>query len=461
MTAVFVKILNLSIPASFMILMVIILRFVFAKAPKWIRYILWGTVALRLLIPFSFESSISVIPNAQKIDSTSTSSTSYIAPDSLSLQASQSAPKSPDVMTVLSYVWIAVAILMILYMVISYVRVHLLVREKVKLRDNIYICDHIESPFVLGIIKPKIFLNSAMSESDARYIIEHEQTHIKHHDNIFKPLGFLLLCVYWFNPLCYVAYALFVKDIELFCDESVIKTLSAQGKKEYSTVLLECGLTTHKMSKCPLAFSESNLKQRIKSILKYKKPPLVMVVTSVALCSAVLALFMTNPISSEAKAVQEVVPTQSATQASTEVPTQSPTEEATKAPTEPPTEKPTQPVEISDNYSEAEIDYTEEYTDYSYNNSHYDNGYNNNSEYTDSYAIEHAEESLNQLLEDQNLKHIEEWTETNRSNDSGISSQSYSDAYSNPGEIAWDVSQNPNSLKNPNTLGGALYSEWG
>ncbi len=345
---------------------------------------------------------------------------------------------------------------MILYMVISYVRVHLLVCEKVKLRDNIYICDHIESPFVLGIVKPKIFLNSAMSESDARYIIEHEQTHIKHHDNIFKPLGFLLLCVYWFNPLCYVAYALFVKDIELFCDESVIKTLSAQGKKEYSTVLLECGLATRTMSKCPLAFSESNLKQRIKSILKYKKPPLVMVVTSVALCSAVLALFMANPISSEAKAVKEVAPTQSASQASTEVPT----EEATKAPTEPPTEKPTQPVtEAPNNYSQAEMDYTEEYIDYSNDNGYYDNSYNNNSEYTESYVIEHAEESYNQLVEEQTRKFMKDWVDTDRNNDSGISSQSYSDGYSNPGEIAWDVSQNPNSLKNSNTLGGALYGD--
>jgi len=367
-----------------MILAVIILRLVFAKAPKWIRYILWGTVALRLMIPFSFESRISLIPNAQKIDSTREASTAYIVPASQTSGATESVANTLDIVTILSFVWMTGVILMILYMVVSYVKVHLLVREKVKLKDNIYICDHIDSPFVLGIIKPKIFLNSAMNENDARYIIAHEQTHIKHKDNIFKPLGFLLLCVYWFNPLCYVAYALFVKDIELFCDESVIKTLNSQGKKEYSTVLFECGLTTKSVSKCPLAFSESNLKQRIKNVLKYKKPPLVMVVTSVALCSVILSLFMANPISSEAKAVQDTAPTQSVTQA----PTQAPTEEATKAPTEPPTEKPTEkptkaPTEPTQAYVEAVEEYTEEYSGYSYDDSSDNTSYDSSSDLAD------------------------------------------------------------------------------
>lgn len=359
MQAVFIKILNLSITASFLIVAVILLRQLFCKAPKWIRYILWSAVALRLMIPFSFESSLSILPNAQKIDTTSTTSTSYIAPVAQQAGSSQvgQTASGMSAMDILSFIWIAGVVAMLVYMTVSLMRVHFQVRESVKLHDNIYICDHIGSPFVLGFFRPRIYLNSGVSKEDAKYIIAHEQTHIRHFDNVFKPLAFVLLSVYWFNPLCYIAYALFVKDIELFCDESVIKTLDADGKKNYSAVLLQCGLSTKGISRCPLAFSEGNLKHRIKSVLKYKKPPKLLVITTVVMSCVVLTLFMSDPVSIDATATQ-IQPAQAVTQAEPQAPTQAPTQPATEEPTEKETEPPTQ--------APTEAEYVEEYYDYSY-----------------------------------------------------------------------------------------------
>lgn len=340
MTDVFAKVLNLSIVSSFLIVAVLILRLILAKAPKVVRYILWGMVALRLLIPFSFESSLSLIPNAQEYDSTSVTSTTYITP--LPAEIEQTATTSADILSILSIVWIVGVAVMLLYMLISFIRVYKMVAVSVKIRDNIYMCDHLSSPFVLGIIKPSIYLNSSMKDSDSKYIIAHEQAHIRHLDHVFKPLGFILLSIYWFNPLCYLAYYLFVKDIELFCDESVIRTLDSNGKKEYSTVLLECGISSRAITHCPLAFSENHIKHRIKSILKYKKPTVYIVIASVVLCVVVLVLFMTNPVSAhEILPDTAVLETQPPTQAVTEAITEPQTEKPTKKPTQKPTESPT------------------------------------------------------------------------------------------------------------------------
>ncbi len=389
MSALFLKILNLSVVSSFLIIAVIVLRAVLKNSPKWIRYVLWAMVGLRLVIPFSFESRLSLIPNMQKIDSTLPSPTTYVSNTPV-LPADTPVAQSIDVMGILSYVWLAGVVVILLYMVISFVRVHLLVRESIKLRDNIYICDRVGSPFVLGVIKPKIYLGSTLSKRDMRYIIAHEETHIKHCDNIIKPLAFVILSLYWFNPLVWVSYFLFVKDIELFCDESVVKTLGKKGKKKYSTVLLNCSMSKNTVSACPLAFAENNVKKRVKNVLSYKKPALYVVVISVVLCVITMMLFMTSPVSAKETQKAEATPTEAMTEAVTEVPTE--TEALTVPPTKKPTEKPT----------EAPTDPpVQEY----YEESYYDDSYYSNSNYSinnstnESYVMAHAEEYLQKLRE--------------------------------------------------------------
>ncbi len=335
MSALFLKILNLSVVSSFLIIAVIVLRSVLKNSPKFIRYVLWAMVGLRLVIPFSFESRLSILPNAQKIDSTVASATSYVT--SAQMPVASTPVAKLDVMSILSFVWLAGVVAILLYMAISFVRVHLMVRESLRLRDNIYICDRVSSPFVLGVVKPKIYLGSTLSKRDMRYIIAHEETHIKHGDNIIKPLAFVILSLYWFNPLVWVSYFLFVKDIELFCDESVVKGLSKTGKKKYSTVLLNCSMSKNTVTACPLAFAENNVKKRVKNVLSYKKPAFYVVVISVLLCIITMMLFMTSPVSAKETQKADVKPTEAVTEAVTEVPTE------TEAPTDPPTRKPTKP----------------------------------------------------------------------------------------------------------------------
>lgn len=312
MDEIFVKIFNMSFVSLWLILAVIILRLLLRKSPKWIRCVLWAMVAVRLIIPFSFESGFSLVPNAQTLNESSYSSTAYISSDigdvaeNLSDDSAQQAENTfPNILEIASLVWAAGAVIMLLYMLISYVILSRRLRERIKLRDNIWICDRIKSPFVFGIIRPQIYLLSSMSEEERNYVIAHETTHLKRLDHIWKPLGFLLLCIHWFNPFCWLAYWLFNKDIELACDESVIRALDAKGKKEYSTALLMCSSVRHSVSACPLAFGENNIKQRIKSILDYKKPAVRVIVIAFAACFAVAVSFMTDPLS--AKSVSNII----------------------------------------------------------------------------------------------------------------------------------------------------------
>lgn len=306
MDEIFIKIFNMSLVSLWLILAVIILRLFLKKSPKWIRCVLWAMVAVRLIVPFSFESGFSLVPNAQALNESSYSSTSYISSDigdvmeNLSADSVEQTENTfPDILAIASFVWAAGAVIMFLYMLLSYVILARRLRERIKLRDNIWICDRIKSPFVFGIFKPQIYLLSSMSEEERKYVIAHENTHLKRLDHIWKPLGFLLLCIHWFNPFCWLAYWLFNKDIELACDESVIRELDAKGKKGYSTALLMCSSVRHSASACPLAFGENNIKQRIKCILDYKKPAVRVIVITFAACIAVAVSFMTDPLSAK------------------------------------------------------------------------------------------------------------------------------------------------------------------
>lgn len=304
MTDLFIKLLDMSLSASWIVLAVIAARLVLKKAPRWMICGLWVLVALRLLCPFSLESALSLIPDwdfsKQVVSSTEEandgellalySHSTEIVPEgetgrmegygiisssdgeTLVIKDLGKPNAPPDWYHIFSILWLAGMVLMVVYAVFSYLRIRRKVRIAIELGNGVYICDYIDTPFILGILKPKIYLSSAMDPSDAAYVLAHERAHLKRKDHWWKPLGFVLLCIHWFNPLLWIAYILLCRDIELACDERVIKSMGKPEKKAYSEALLKCSVPRHMIVACPLAFGEVGVKQRVKSVLHYKKP---------------------------------------------------------------------------------------------------------------------------------------------------------------------------------------------
>ena len=310
MEAIFLKILNMSITASWLVLAIVILRLILKKAPKAISVFMWALVGVRLICPFSFESILSLIPSAETVPQDIiyseapaihsgvpifNSTVNPIISESLAPEVGASVNPMQIIAFVASVVWIVGIVAMLLYTVISYFRIHRKVREAVPYQDNIWLCDHIDTPFILGVIRPRIYLPSNMNEQDIEYVIAHEKAHLKRHDHWWKPLGFLLLTVYWFNPILWIAYILLCKDIELACDEKVIKDMGTEIKKPYSEALINCSAPRKMISACPLAFGEVGVKGRVKSVLNYKKPAFWIIVVAVVASIVVAVCFLTNP----------------------------------------------------------------------------------------------------------------------------------------------------------------------
>ncbi len=310
MEDIFIKILNMSITASYFAIALILIRIVFKKIPGWISCILWGLVGLRLVLPFSFESILSLIPSAETVPADIMFSTtphissgipafnSVINPvieESFTPDVSYSVNPLQVIMFILSVLWLTGIVIMLLYALISYILIKRKIRESIKEADGTYICDTIATPFILGIIKPKIFIPTCINEADRPHIIAHEKAHIKRLDHLWKPLGFLILSVYWFNPLMWAAYIFLCRDIEAACDEKVLKTMGAEIKKSYSEALINCSAPRRLVTACPLAFGETGVKQRIKNILSYKKPTLWIIITALVVSIILSVCFMTNP----------------------------------------------------------------------------------------------------------------------------------------------------------------------
>lgn len=306
----FLKLLNMSIAASWLILAVVLLRLLLKKAPKWITILLWGIVALRLVVPFSFESALSLIPsaetfNAHNIQYETPTIHSGISAVNNAVNPVLGATFAPNpagsvnplyVWTfIVSVIWFIGIAAMLLYAVISYVRVRRSVAERVPYEGNIFLCDHVKSPFILGLVRPKIYLPSSMDTTAMEPVIAHEKAHLARRDHWWKPLGFLILTVHWFNPLCWIAYVLLCRDIELACDEKVIRQMDLDGKKQYSTALLECSVGRRLVTICPLAFGEVGVKERVKNVLNYKKPAFWIIAVAVVACGVVTVCFATNP----------------------------------------------------------------------------------------------------------------------------------------------------------------------
>ena len=311
MAAVFLKLLNLSISASWLVLAVLVLRLVSKRSPKWMNVLLWGIVALRLMLPFSIESALSLIPSAETVSPavvqfdpapTITSGVNIID-NAVNPSLSEHFAAAPEASVNPLYVWTEIAGwvwliglgAMLLYALVSYLRLRRRVSVSLHIQDNIYLCDAISSPFILGVVKPRIYLPSGLDEVQRQNVLAHEQAHLARRDHWWKPLGFALLAVYWFNPVLWLAYTLLCRDIELACDERVIRTMDESAVKTYSTVLLACSMPRKAVITCPLAFGEVGVKERVKNALHYKKPAFWVVAASVAVCVVVAVCFLTNP----------------------------------------------------------------------------------------------------------------------------------------------------------------------
>lgn len=319
MEGFFLQVLDRSITAGWLILAVVIVRFLLGKAPKWIRGILWGMVALRLVLPFSLESEFSLLPDDSPIERVALGDAddatipinqevmiskehSTVPPigevDTQGVRQEMTMTKRVNAMSVASIIWLAGIGVLLLYSILSFWKLHRRVADAViwrKEKPAIYESEKVDSPFVLGLIKPCIYLPFRMSDEDRECVVAHEETHISRGDHLIKPVGFLILAVYWFHPLVWLAYVLLCRDIELACDEKVISRRSVADKKAYTKALLKCSKPQRMISACPLAFGEVGVRKRIMNVLHYKKPAFWIVVVSISVCVIVAVCFLTEP----------------------------------------------------------------------------------------------------------------------------------------------------------------------
>ena len=331
MSALFLKLVNLSISASWLVLAVLVFRAVFRKAPKWSNVLLWGVVALRLLLPFSIESPASLLPSGETIRTDTAQAVSAPAEDTA--PTGDPAPRTETTHTTTIHsgvraidnavnpalrersddapdadssprrswtewagrVWLAGMAVMLAYAGISYLRLRRRVRVSLREEGSVYLCDEIATPFILGVVRPRIYLPSAMDGVQKANVLAHERAHLARRDHWWKPLGYVLLAVYWFNPVLWAAYILLCRDIELACDEKVVRNMDTEAVKVYSAVLLACSMPRKLVAACPLAFGEVGVKERVKRVLSYKRPAFWAVAVSLAACIAAAVCFLTDP----------------------------------------------------------------------------------------------------------------------------------------------------------------------
>ncbi len=310
MERIFLHFLNQSFAAGWLILAVLLLRLLLRRAPRWIFCVLWGIVALRLICPFSVESIFSLIPHTEVVtpdimmDATPEIETGVPLLNT-SINPIITALYTPDPGTsanplqlwipTWALLWLMGTVLLLCYALISYLCLRYRVATATRLRDNIKLSENVDSPFVLGIIRPAVYLPYRIDTGDMEFVIAHEQAHIRRGDHLWKPLGFLLLSLYWFNPLLWVAYIFLCRDIEAACDEKVIREMGADGRRAYSSALLNCSVHRRRIAACPLAFGEVGVKERIKNVMHYKKPAFWIVLAAVLVCVVTAVCFLTDP----------------------------------------------------------------------------------------------------------------------------------------------------------------------
>ncbi|MBR5524708.1 MAG: M56 family metallopeptidase, partial [Clostridia bacterium] len=310
MENVFLHLFNMSITAGWLVLAVVVLRLLLKKAPRWIVCLLWVLVGVRLICPVSIESVLSLIPSGETVptdtffyDTPVIDSGVPIVDSVINPVLSETMPPTLEnsvnparVFTfIAALVWVVGMVAMAVYALVSTLRLRYRVREAVCLRRNIWQCDRIATPFILGVLRPRIYLPSSLDGTAMVSVVAHEEAHLKRRDHWWKPLGFLLLTVYWFNPLMWVAYILLCRDIEAACDERVVRDMDTAARRAYSEALLACSAPRRLISACPLAFGETGVKSRIKSVLNYKKPAFWLVLVSIVAVTVAAVCLLTNP----------------------------------------------------------------------------------------------------------------------------------------------------------------------
>ena len=311
MASLFLTILNMSMVASWVILAVILLRLLLRRAPKWMTCALWTIVALRLICPFSIESMFSLIPSAEIVSPAElqfsespaidtgipaiNNTLNPIIQDSLAAAPEASVNQVQILIFAGHVIWLVGLTVMLGYAAVSFLRVRRMLAEAVASQENVYLCDAVNSPFIFGLLHPGIYLPSNIDETQLDYVLAHERSHLKRLDHVWKTLGYFLLAVYWFNPLVWIAYFLLCQDIELACDERVIQDLDMDERKAYSKALVAFSMKRRMITFCPIAFGEVSIKERVKTVLNYKKPAFGLVVTTVIVCMIAAAVFLTNP----------------------------------------------------------------------------------------------------------------------------------------------------------------------
>lgn len=320
MYGIFTKMLNMSLSAGILVIAVIFLRIILRKIPKKYICVLWALVAISLVCPANIPSPLSVF-NLLSANNGADGKVEYFrynektekpkltfsvptivddnaSPDSITVGLHTSSVYLPAIV----YIWMAGAAIMLLYSIISYLYLKGQVSASIPGKDNVYICDEIKSPFILGIVSPRVYLPSGMSEDVLDNVIAHERAHLERRDNLWKPFGYILLAVYWFNPVMWAAYVLFCRDIEAACDERVIRNMNKDGRISYSEALLACAVHRVRITVCPLAFGENAVKGRVKRVLNYRKPGFWVGILSAVICIAVALVFLTSP--SKVRAVE-------------------------------------------------------------------------------------------------------------------------------------------------------------
>jgi len=311
---IFSNLLNISVTAVYIILATVLVRTIFRNMPRKYLCLLWGITGLRLALPFSIESALSLIPSRETFtvnpysDRAVHMNSGLPAVDSavneyiynveigwVHVPLDNPEPLITSKWDTLAYFWLAGTVIILLYGIISYIRVKRSVSTAVLLEGNIMQCETVKSPFILGIFKPKVYIPFNIDEATRNHVIAHENAHISRFDHVTKPLSFLILAVYWFNPFVWLAYILFCRDIEKACDEKVVDSMDGESRKAYATALLQCAAGHRRITASPLAFGEVSVKGRIKSVMNYKKPAFWVIAISVALCIIAAVCFLTSP----------------------------------------------------------------------------------------------------------------------------------------------------------------------
>lgn len=307
LAGIFLKVLDMSMAASIMIAAVALLRALLKKAPRSIICAMWALTGLRLLCPFSPRSIFSIVPSSPTERIAASAAEAAALPSAVpepstavpelpaAVQAPTAAVNSVNIAEIFAVIWLAGIAAMLIYAAASYLKLRQKVAMTAPLDGNVLLCDSVSSPFILGIVKPRIYLPSDMEGGCRELVLAHERAHLARRDHLLKPAAFAALALHWFNPLCWLAYTLLCRDIEIACDERVIDKLGSDKKCAYSQALLDCSAPRRTVAACPIAFGEVGVKERVKNILNYKKPAFWLVISAIIVCAVAAVCLLTDP----------------------------------------------------------------------------------------------------------------------------------------------------------------------